>query len=187
MDRKETIVNVLTIFGEAFRQKISDTTLKVYEMGLEGLSSEQIMDVASKAIQQCKFMPTIAELRELAGDDKKTQSMLAWASFERAMPLGPYRHVNFRDKLINATVRAIGGWVHAFDRCNSPHETKWYRKEFIDTYERFAASGASDEMCEPLTGISESTVSGGKMVAPKAIMIECETVKHPENRLKALR
>lgn len=183
MDKKIAIVKALTVLGEAFRQKFTEATVMVYEIGLEDLTDEQIMDATKKAVKSCKFMPTCSELIELAGGDGKTRSMLAWAAFEKAMSIGPYRHVNFRDRVINATVRMLGGWTNAFDRCTTTEETRWYRIEFIKAYEMLAKSTVSDEMSRPLGGISEVTVVSGRIVGPT--MIECEYVDGvASNRLR---
>lgn len=179
MDDQARTVLALTALMETFGQEATEARMFGYMLGLKGLSANEVETAVSKSLQSSTRIPSPAELRELIGEGTHMRSMLAWAAFEKAMSIGPYRHVNFRDRVINATVRMLGGWTNAFDRCTNTEETKWYRIEFIKTYEQLAKSSVSDEMSRPLAGLSESTMISGRIAPP--MFIECEYVDGAAN------
>lgn len=148
MNDKQRIAIAVTALAEAFRQKTTDAMLLGYQWGLDGLPIAEIERACALALQRCKFMPVPSELRELcgsAGGSFDTMAEQAWVTFVDAVRrLGPEKTVNFRDGLVNATIRAHGGWQRC---CGLPRSEfdKWLRKEFIATYVRLCRDGASEE------------------------------------------
>lgn len=167
MNDQQRRARAFAILGEAFRQRVSETMLDAYELGLSDLSGSQVEQAVTAAIRGCKFCPTPAELRELAGEATAAdRALLAWQSVERATSIGSYRSVDFEDAIINAVIRTLGGWPALLAR--TPEEfDKWARKDFLETYRAFARTGVDGESCRPLPGLSESgsvrTVHGGSI------------------------
>lgn len=134
---------------EAFNRKPTPATFAAYEIGLKGLSEEQVELATAQALSKCKFMPVPAELRELAGtggDSYESMADRAFHVLDKAVTsLGADRSVNFHDGAINAAVRLLGGWQKC---CDQPREEfeKWYRKDFIRTYIGVCRNGASEEL-----------------------------------------
>lgn len=129
-----------------------------YELGLIGVPTDVLEQAVARALQTCKFMPSPAELRELAGCavGDSSRPLLAWEAFRKAVgACGAYRSVDFDDPAINATVRALGGWERACDLEGDAFYV-WYRKEFERTYATLCESGFSAEMGMPLIGSCES-------------------------------
>lgn len=152
------IATAIAALCEAFNRQPTPATFAAYEMGLAGMSAEQVEAACTKALQRCKFMPVPAELRELAAGDGAGFEATAEKAFHRLREavkrFGPDTSVNFHDGAINATVRLLGGWQRV---CNLPCEEfdKWFRKEFIATYCRVCRDGASDELRRYLGGTLE--------------------------------
>lgn len=134
---------------EAFNRKPTPATFAAYEIGLKGLSEEQVELATAQALSKCKFMPVPAELRELAGtggDSYESMAERAFHVLDKAVTsLGADRSVNFHDGAINAAVRLLGGWQKC---CDQPREEfeKWYRKDFIRTYIGVCRNGASEDL-----------------------------------------
>lgn len=151
--RFATLIGVL---GESFRQKVTETTIEAYRIGLYDLPVDAIEKSIHAAIRSCKFMPTVAELRELAGGVKaEDRAVHAFAALEEAISgVGVYHSPSFDDPLINATVRNLGGWERI---CTMPGEQfdTWLRKDFIRTYSAFARTGVNGESTAPLIGLHE--------------------------------
>ena len=155
---QQSIAELVYVLGEAFRQKVSEHTVRAYEIGLKGVSDDRIAECFARAIATCKFMPTVAELRELAGVVlAQDRAVLAWVAVKRAVhEVGEYRSVDFVDPLVNATVRVIGGWDRlCATECGEAFDT-WKRKQFEETYRLLARSGVGDDLCQALPGVSES-------------------------------
>lgn len=57
---------LITGMGLAFRQEITTPLLTAYRMGLDDKPLDRIRHAIARAIRECKWMPTVAELREMA-------------------------------------------------------------------------------------------------------------------------
>jgi len=80
------------------------------------------------------------------------RAVKAWMAFENAVSRHGYiRSVDFDDKVINATVRALGGWEHCCGMPAAEFDT-FLQKRFQDTYCALSRSGISGEQAEPLLG-----------------------------------
>ncbi len=167
MTRREQMIDIVTGLAEAYRQSISAATVNAYDTALGDLPIESVARAALLAMRTCKFMPNVAEIRELAtGVKHSDRAVLAWDAVLR-VPLNAYHHMDFDDGLINATIRNLGGWVNFVERFSSSENEKWLRKEFCDTYLRLLSANASGDVLRPLAGISQATVRDGKVVPPK--------------------
>lgn len=153
MSIKEKITNGVTLLAEAFGRKATKATFAAYEHGLGGLDLPAIDRAVKTALRTCKFMPSPAELRELAGEIRiEDRAIHAWMAFEKAVcTIGHVRGVDFDDAVINATVRSLGGW----DRCCQLEGNEFdvfLRKRFIDAYVALTRSGVGDEQGAALEG-----------------------------------
>ena len=103
------------------------------------------------------------------------------------MNIGPYKHVDFEDAIINGVIRTMGGtsrFIKAIDR-----DEKWTRKEFLGIYESFHRNGVNGEVCRVLSGLSEKEVVNGELVDCVPKLIECADVArltHSNNNVKRI-
>ncbi len=158
---KDTCVMSVTLLSEAFGRNATEATHRAYQIGLNGLDTQSIGVATKKALVNCKFMPTPAELRELSGElSDKDQSLFSWnVVLEAIRKVGPYGAVDFvADKTINAVVRNMGGWPGFIERLSGVNEEKWARKEFLDTYHVMRRVGVTGDICNSLPGLSEGRV-----------------------------
>lgn len=146
---------LVSLLCEAFRQTPSQITFMAFEAGLSDMDPVAIETGVMEALKRCKFMPTVAEIRELAGGMKHAErAELAWMAVNKVQK-NPYRHMDFDDPITNATIRAMGGWVSFIERFVNQESEKWARKEFLETYQRFMAADVNGEVCRPLPGLSD--------------------------------
>lgn len=170
----ERLADVVAVLGEAFRQSITDVTIRAYHLALSDVPIAAVERAAVQAMRDCKFMPTAKELRDLAtGTSAESRPMLAWTALMR-VPFDPYRHVDFDDPLVNATIRSLGGWPTFIERFTDAEAEKWARKEFLETYARLAASNVSGDLCRPLPGLATGRrlVRDGEILPPLVHRIE---------------
>lgn len=174
---------LVSTLAEAFRQTSSDAMMLAYDIGLRDLPLADIERAVMTAIRDSKFMPTVSELRRLAGvKTAESRAILAWNIVLDTVPIGSYKHVDFEDKAINAAIRSMGGWPALLDRSGDDFYV-WARKAFIEAYETFSRHrDASDE--RPLAGLSEAMVRGGRIVPPEPIKIGCAATM-PAKRIAA--
>lgn len=166
------MVQLVACLCESFNRTPSQVTYLAYEMGLSDLSIEVINRAVERALRESRFMPSPAELRELAGEaTKEDRAVLAWTALQANIHIGPYKHVDFDDQLTNATIRSLGGWSTFLSRFSGAEAEKWLRKEFIDTYRAVHRSGVTGEAARPLSGLSGGTYGDGRRYDPPIVRI----------------
>lgn len=160
----------------SFSSECTEATLQGYWLGLSDLSIEQVETAVAYSIRASRFVPRPAELREYLGlnvSDEDT-AVAAWGDVLRAVRLGPYKHVDFEDKLCNAVIRNLGGWVTFLQRFSDAESEKWTRLDFVKCYKAFTKSGVNGELIAPLQGLSEREVVNGQLCLPVPRKIACD-------------
>lgn len=170
-DFRLAVVGSVTVMAEAFGKQASETTFSAYEIGLDGLTAEQVTQATKLALAQCRFMPTPMELREMLSFKLSDRAAKAWLCFERAVTRhGHVRSVNFDDGLINATVRALGGWEQCCVMPAAQFDT-FLQKRFQDTYCSLCRTGVPGDLAEPLLGLFDRENAANKFPVSKPIEI----------------
>ncbi len=156
MAKRKTIADVVTVLAEVFGRKCTETTIAAYVMALDDLSDEQVNAAGRSLLRSTReFMPTPGQVREVAttnGRGAEAACDAAWLVLDRAVRLcGPDKSVNFRDGLINAAVRLLGGWQRV---CALEGENfdKWLRKDFNDKYTMLLAQPPAPDLTGYLPG-----------------------------------
>jgi len=149
---------IIEALAATFRVEPTKALLLGYWLGTEDLGLGDVKHAATTAMRRSRFMPTVAELRELAGEMLPAhRAVLAWQATKDAMrPAGIYNSVDFDDKVINATIRNLGGW-EAFSIREEEEGDKWLRKDFERVYQSLLVSGVGAEAAAPLLGIHART------------------------------
>lgn len=176
-DKKE-FTETIQVLAAAFNKDASKAFLQAYWLGLSDLAIGAIKSAANNALHNSRFMPTPAELRDMAGvvrlDD---QAVLAFGLLEATMRKhGSYASIDFDDKAINAAINALGGWEAA---CEISDEEffGFFRKRFLETYKAIARRGSvSAEAGKHLIGYHERNNSfyGFHQHIKPAVKIGCE-------------
>lgn len=167
MDNSEKVEFSVTISAmlETFGQEATTPRLMGYWLGLQDLELPDVQRAVARALRGCKSMPSAAEIRELAGElNPESAAVMAWADVLKALPLGPYKHVDFEDRVCNAAIRSLGGWPSFIERFSDAESEKWLRIEFIRAYKSYAGFDCLGEIGKPLAGLAEVTVSSGKLI-----------------------
>jgi hypothetical protein len=165
----ERLVHLVAGLCEAFNRTPSQATFMAYEIGLEDLPISAIELAVRRALRECRFMPSPAELRELSGEmSAEDRATVAWDCVLSNVHLGPYKHVSFADdRIINATIRNLGGWPMFVSRFTDAESEKWLRLEFCKTYRSLHRANVNGDICRPLPGLAGGTFSDGREHVPK--------------------
>ena len=160
----KSIDEVVTMLAEAFGQKVTPIRLMAYDAGLSDVPLAALNAAVVRAIRESRFMPTVAELRDLCGVasgriDAKDRPLLAWQAVRGAISkVGAYDSPAFDDAAINATIRELGGWPLL---CDTPiDEMHWLEKRFCATYSALCSVKLPSDQTERLAGITE--ISNGR-------------------------
>ena len=179
---------ILEPFLKMYRIPQEDGTIAMWMDALNDLTYEQIELAIRRYNKDSTDFPRPAALRKYAvtgnvlSDDERAR--LAWSVvFGAISRVGGYESVNFSDKLINASLRLLGGWVRL---CELPtEELKWKEKDFVQTYKAIAKSGLGDPGYLP--GITETTNSRDGYDPPKIKLIESGMPEHVTARIMETR
>jgi|LakMenEpi03Aug12_release.lakeMendotaPanAssembly.Ray.scaffolds.fasta_scaffold88732_4 hypothetical protein len=156
-DRKEALEQGLEMLGEVFARDLTDNLLLGYFFALKDLSIEQIRKAIFRALQESKSFPTPASLIELSGyATLPRRAMIAWGDALKAVSRhGCYRNVDFADKIINAVIRELGGWLTFITLFTSAREEEFLRMKFVKIYEHLSGFlDTSSPLCDFLPGMS---------------------------------
>lgn len=169
------VVELAAALSANFSREADHATYEAFKLGLADVPIEAIERAVSRAFKTCKFMPSIAELRELAGEMRpEHRAVRAWqAVMDANRRHGYYESVDFDDKVINATIRTLGGWMRFAERYEAEEE-KWFRKEFEQTYVALMQAGVGAEQARPLIGFfdRDNSTKGYSDAVKEPLLIE---------------
>lgn len=177
-DRPE-FAECISALAVAFGKVADKSLLNCYWLFLADVPLADIVSGALRAGRTLKFMPTPAELREMAGvATARSRGLLAWVVVSRAAAdIGSYRSVFFEDPIINAVIRSLGGWPRVLSLGGEEFD-KWARMEFLKAYESLDQV-ACPEDCRPLSGLGTREDVG-------PLRVECKYVKQNPRLLNLL-
>jgi len=185
-DRVE-FVQAIAALAATFRQEATEALIEGYWLGLEDLDVRAVKGAAVQAMRQSRYMPAVAELRELAGVlAPADRAVLAWNVVQKARAIhGYYDSVDFDDPVINATIRTLGGWERFEERFDRD-EVKWIRQDFEKTYAALCRSGISEELAAPLVGHFDrvNRFNGFLDTVKEPVAIACELPPHGQEVLR---
>lgn len=171
-DRKKFALLVDSLAAN-FGKPAEEALLEAYWRALRDLPIESVERAVDAALRQCQHMPRGVELRELCGDmATETRAALAWEALRKAIGAhGSYRSVDFDDKVINATVRNLGGWQRLC-AIGGEEFDKWTRKDFERIYLALVASGVTEEQIKHLPGVHEqANAASAYAIAAPAVVV----------------
>ena len=138
IDRNEATERANQILGlaAAFRTEISKPGQMAYLAALADVPLDDLKRAVLEALRTSKFMPSVAELRQLAGVDvrSETRAIIAFELVGKAISRhGSYESIVFDDPILNATINNLGGWVKI---CDTPEDTweSFFRRDFLKAY-----------------------------------------------------
>jgi len=155
---EEAIAAAVTTLSETLppRQPISKAGVRGYLIGLRSLSRDDVERALERALTECKFMPTPAELLALAGKGGalviSAEIAEAWTAARWARRVHSYTTGVDFGPLVNAVIRSMGGWL-VFCGHNDDALEAFERRKFETAYAAFRARGdVTQLMGAPLPG-----------------------------------
>jgi hypothetical protein len=157
----ERCVGILTALVATFGKEIDEAMLLGYKLGLSDMPPKELEKAVSRAIRECKFLPTVRELRELAGEmPVESRAVIAWGEVRRAISReGGYRTVSFSDGACNAAIRQMGGWARVCQYTTDEID-KVVGPQFKKSYAALTQFGYSGELAAPLPGLIAADNAG---------------------------
>lgn len=164
MKNAETLSRVidrwLPILAEHYDKEISAANAEIYHLALSDLDPEAANSAFTAALQSCRFMPTVADIRahvkardQIAGElasEKEWQAALRAASqYDPDLAYGSPSVLDWKGELAwkyqpnlssagEHAVRAAGGWSALHDAYYDSAQATWRRKTFMEAYKSYS-------------------------------------------------
>jgi len=157
MTKQEIFGTSIAVLAATFNREIGSAGIEGYWIALQTLSEAELASATKRALAECKFMPSPAELLALAGrrhPDASAQAVLAWSAVRKAIDVHDYlvATIDF-GPLVNAVIRNLGGWdtlcTATLPELDNPG---WLRKRFEEVYAALAPTPAGQLQGDPLPG-----------------------------------
>lgn len=178
--RATLLLNGLLKLGMMFKTEMPELLMEAYREGLSDLPEAELRMVFTRALLECKFMPTVAELRafvvrkEVAADalqaDREWREITAHVEYN----LMAYGHT--APPLSDSgdyALRQIGGIEAVYDCLLEkngccPADLKWRGKDFREAYGRYAETGGLKAIGRDEARRMLDIAKRGHMLAEKA-------------------
>lgn len=149
--------------------------IDAYFNAMLDLAIEQVESAARKWIQIGKFFPKPVELREIAQPDMTDyEAGQAWQLAVQYVS-DQSRSITFTDKLINATIRRLGGRA-TFSRIGANELERFWRPRFLEEYKRLRTM---ERIPESLVAPLPSMLPKDHVIRDKTpISIGCDYTNH---------
>ena len=152
---KQEFAELFTLLCTTYNKEATKTLMSAYYMVLSELSKEQFQDAIMKMLATRKYtnLPMPADILEAVYGNPDDEALIALKELEDAMGVfGAYKSVIFKDKVIMACVKGMGGWQRI---CQMPlDEWKFQKQEFLKLYKAYMKSGKAP-LVDYLVGIAE--------------------------------
>ncbi|MBS3777490.1 MAG: hypothetical protein KGY70_20005 [Bacteroidales bacterium] len=153
-ERKE-LAEILYGLAGNFGDSVDDQTAKIWARGFEfeGITMDQIKAAAMRILKTRTIskMPTFAEFLEAINGSKKDNAQAqADIVFETLRRNGATSEPIFEDPVTNHLMSTRWKWKN-WASSVLEDEIKWWRKEFIEAYQSYAANPENVEQVQKLT------------------------------------
>ncbi len=168
MDEVKTLSAAITFLFASFGKDTEKERKKIYGMMLRDLPPELIISVIKKCVEQSKYFPSVAELREAAqslvntmqGKNNVPDWGEAWSEIEKAMYSTPWgKKPKFSHPAITKTVEYYG-W-HALQTCLSEDLNvirAQIRRIYDDTVKRYVETKHNMRILADNPSLQESEI-----------------------------
>lgn len=157
MASPKIVREAVRLFGEMFNRSPSDTLLSAYVAALADVPDDSFASAVASAMKECRFFPSVAELRERAGCgavDGEEEGALVWGKVREAIRrVGGYCSPPDFGPAGNAALRCLGTWESVTGM--EKRELDFKGKEFARLYATFRKRGVDGVQAERLIGMHE--------------------------------
>jgi hypothetical protein len=147
------ISKILYTYGELYNRTITKELIDIYYNALKDLSEKEFRQAAKEVLNENKFFPLPADLRQKTFQLIEKQEKLLSASDaleeieKQIREVGSYGKPVFTHEIIEKSVSAIGGWYHLCVEAN----LDVVRGQFLRIYENMCNRYKTDKRLLPET------------------------------------
>ncbi|WP_079218913.1 DUF6475 domain-containing protein [Herbaspirillum robiniae] len=156
---KVRFATLLTGIADYYRSPLASAVIELYWQGLRQFDIEAVEQALWRHTQTTddagKFMPKIADLKQMLQGTTADQASIAWTKVDTAVrTVGTHRDVVFDDGLIHRVIAEMGGWI----QLGMAEEKEWpfIRNQFQSRYRGYRMRSETPEYAPVLIGISNA-------------------------------
>jgi hypothetical protein len=138
--------------------RLSEAQVRVYYAALRDLPLADVRRACLRAVQECAFLPTIAELRRGIVPPTDEAALLAWTALNRAVGLiGGYQSLELADGCAAAALRRVfGSWPQFCEEPAGPG-LALKQREYFAAYKQSRRTASVSGPPTRLPGLSEAS------------------------------
>lgn len=150
------IAPLMVALSEAYpAMKLREGTVRMYCSGLADVPIEAIKHAMSRAVRECNFFPTIAQLRGFIEPPVDDAALLAWSGLNKAARLvGAYQSLDVEDIAAASALKAVFGSWAAFCALDDGPALGGKRNEFLAAYREAKRHTRPGQVATRLPGLS---------------------------------
>jgi hypothetical protein len=144
--------------AEATQTQLTEGRIRSYAQEFVGVEFSTLKRAFELSRSECRFFPSIPEIRHHLHPNTEDAALLAWSQFNQAVSsVGAYMSVEVEDTCAAAALVAVfGGWPQFCDIPDGPALTL-KRQEFFAAYRNARRDSRSGAKPARLSGICESS------------------------------
>ncbi len=125
--------------AEAYGIVLTPMRIRIYARALADLTKEEFTRAIGSAVRQCKFFPTVADIRAAVEAPVQDRALMAWSWLQRkAEDIGIYQTLECDDPaLVHALEDVFGAWPAYCEMKDGP-AMAMKRQEFLASYKAAA-------------------------------------------------
>ena len=155
MSVSEDLAKAMVTLAEAYGVVLTEGRIRVYGHALADLPIEAVRTAMSRAVRECRFFPTVAELRAFVVPNAEDAALIAWTAFTTAASrVGAFQSLEVEDAAAATALRTVFGSWPAFCEVETGPGLAIKRQEFLAAYRDARRSGGGAPMRLP--GICEA-------------------------------
>lgn len=156
---KVRFATLLTGIADYYNRPLATAVIELYWQGLLQFDLAAVEQALWRHTQTTddagKFMPKIADLKQMLLGKTADQAAIAWTKVDTAVRcVGTHRDVVFDDALIHRVVAELGGWI----KLGMADEKEWpfIANQFQTRYRGYRMRNEAPEYVPVLTGIANA-------------------------------
>lgn len=144
-DRQLSIVDLLTALAFALGHDVTAERFQLNAADLDDVPLERLKSACQRARRECRFYPSVAEIRTLAGADAKSQNELeaeqAWQRVNRDLAQRGRNAPPGLDDRTEYAILAAGGRLSINACFSQPVATEQFtKKAFVEAFAKYEAA-----------------------------------------------
>jgi len=143
-EEKKEFLEIITGLCDVYDKQLSKQGMRFYLQMLEEYDFAAVKRALYRYLKNASgsgsFFPKPADIIALIEGDPADRAEEAWAEVLQALErIGTWKSIKFRDPIINAVIKELGGWMYLGEK--TTQELEYLHHQFVKLYRHYAKMG----------------------------------------------